>query len=141
MNKHTGRTESDTIKGRYIEVMPSGHATIYQDGAVVIDIIIKEELNDEQLQGCMRAAQIVKNAVEVPVSESKKVLLNSAHVTHIASMVSAIGNAQRGGRQRDGVRLRSELQAAYPSLTWNEMRAVMVWGTTGKTLQANGSIA
>ncbi|HSX99707.1 MAG TPA: hypothetical protein VLG91_20305 [Streptomyces sp.] len=144
MNKHTGTTQSETLTDVRIEVLPSGHATVYLGRVVLADIVLTDDTTAENLQRYMTAAHTgwiaSGKGYEVPLASGRTTVLTGAHISHITSTVTAIQGARRGGRQSDGISLRAELEADYPELSWSDLKSVMVWDATGRTLQADGTM-
>lgn len=74
--------------------------------------------------------------IAVPVHGGDEVDMTQSEVDHIASMVLAVQNCRRGGRQREAVQINTELnnwaKARDLELTWKDMVRVMYFQVSGR---------
>jgi hypothetical protein len=131
MNQHTGRTESKSIAGRYIEVLPSGHATVYQNGGLVRDIVLTEDATAEALQELINEGGPAQKMVWVPIAKGEEILMTPADISYIAAEVLSIQATRRSGRQREALKAMTELMATEPELKWVDFVRIMEWEMLG----------
>lgn len=132
MNQHTGRTESKNIAGRHIEVLPSGHATIYQNKGLVRDLVLTENTTAEQLQELIDDGAPRQTLVWVPISGGDEIRMTPADIDYITAEVLSIQETRRSGRQRQALKAMAELQATEPELKWADFTRIMEWNVTGR---------